>query len=356
MSDAINSEVIEFVPNPEHFDFEPVAMPAVEQSKKRLNTIKPDMSYPGKDLDAWKVGAREKLRSLLGMNQFEKVAPELEIVYEKKVEGATEIRFTFRSEDEYRVPCHLFLPDGVENPPVIICLQGHSRGMHVSMGRPKYEKDIKSIEGGDRDFCVRAVKEGFAAIAMEQRSFGECGGNEKGPRCHVSSMIALMMGRTTIAERVWDISRLIDVLEESFADKVDVKKICCMGNSGGGTATAYAAALEDRIVLAMPSSAMCTFRDSIGAMKHCVCNYVPNIAFHFDMGDLMAMACPKYFVQVNGVEDKIFPIAGAEEVFEAGKRAYAELGCEDRVAMIHGDGGHRFYADAAWPVVHKYLG
>ncbi len=175
MSDAITSEVIEFVPDPEHFDFEPVAMPAVEQSKKRFNSIKPDMSYPGKDLDAWKVGAREKLRALLGMDQFEKVAPELEIVYEKKVEGATEIRFTFRSEDGYRVPCHLFLPDGVENPPVIICLQGHSKGMHISMGRPKYLNDTKSIEGGDRDFCVRTVKEGFAAIAMEQRSFGEGG-------------------------------------------------------------------------------------------------------------------------------------------------------------------------------------
>ena len=249
----------------------------------------------------------------------------------------------------------MFIPNGIDNPPVMICLQGHSKGMHISLGRPKYEGDEEKINGGDRDFCVRAVKEGFAAIALEQRNFGECGGDEKGPKCYESAMTALLMGRTTIGERVWDISRLIDVLETNFSDKVDVSKICCMGNSGGGTATVYAAALEDRIVLAMPSCAMCTFKDSIGAMYHCSCNYVPKIANYFDMGDLMAMAYPKYFVQVSGIEDGIFPLFGAEEVFEKGKNAYESVGLGERCTLVKGNGGHRFYADDAWPVVHEYL-
>ena len=78
-----------------------------------------------------------------------------------------------------------------------------------------------------------------------------------------------------------------------------------------GTATVYAAALEDRIKLAMPSCAMCTYKDSIGAMPHCTCNFIPHIAEYFDMGDLMALAYPKYYVQVSGKEDPIFPITGA---------------------------------------------
>lgn len=45
-----------------------------------------------------------------------------------------------------------------------------------------------------------------------------------------------------------------------------------------------------------------------------------------------------------------------EEVFEAGKRACAEKGCEDCCTVIHGYVGHRFYDDDTWPVVHKYLG
>lgn len=325
---------------------------AYEKSIELIQGVKPSMAFES-GLDAWRVGAREKLCSLLGMDKFVKVTPETEIEFEQRIEGATEIRFTFRSEEGYRVPCHLVLPDGIENPPVMITLQGHSKGMHRSLGRSKYPGEPPV--DGDRDFCIRAVKEGFAAIALEQRNFGECGGTEAGPQCLESSLTAMLMGRTTIGERVWDVMRLIDVLEESFSDRVDISCISCMGNSGGGTATAYIAALEDRIVLAMPSCAMCTYKDSIGAMHHCACNYIPHIAEYFDMGDLMALACPKYYIQVSGMEDMIFPVKFAEKVFLDGKRAYEEKGLGDRCTLVKGNGGHRFYADDAWPFVHKYL-
>ena len=328
---------------------------AYDYLNEAIRSVEPQMAYDGGDYSAWVAKAREKLKELVGMDKFTKVAPELRIEYEKKIEGATEIRFTYQSENGYRVPCHLLLPDGVKKPPVIITLQGHSKGMHISLGRPKYPGDEDTIKGGDRDFCVRAVKEGYAAIALEQRNFGECGGTAEGPQCTYSSLTAMLMGRTTIGERVWDVGRLIDVLESNFADMVDVSKVCCMGNSGGGTATAYIAALEDRVKLVMPSCAMCTYKDSIGAMPHCACNFVPHIAEWFDMGDLMAMAYPKYFVQVSGKEDPIFPIAGAIEVFEKGKMAYTANGESERVALVRGNGGHRFYADDAWPIVHKMM-
>lgn len=328
---------------------------AYTYNKELIKKINPSMAYNGKDLKIWSSSARKKLSELIGIDKFVKVSLDLEIEYENETDNAIEIRFTFQSEEGYRVPCHMMLPLGVEKPPVMICLQGHSKGMHISLGRPKYDGDEITISGGDRDFCRRAVKEGFAAIALEQRNFGECGGNENGPQCFESAMTALLIGRTTIAERVWDVSRLIDVIETSFADRVDANLICCMGNSGGGTTTAYAAALEDRIILAMPSCAMCTFKDSIGAMEHCSCNYVPKIAEYFDMGDLMAMAYPKFFVQVSGVDDPIFPIDGAEEVFERGKQAYKACGGEHRCTLVKGNGGHRFYADDSWPIVHKYV-
>ncbi len=327
---------------------------AFENTKKVLKNVKPSMAYDGGDLISWQKSAKEKLSELLGMDKFTKVLPETEIEYDKEIEWAREIRFTYLSEEGYRVPCHLFLPKNVNNPPVVITLQGHSKGMHVSMGRTKYEGE-SAKDDGDRDFCVRAIKEGYAAIAMEQRNFGECGGDKDGPHCQESSMAALLMGRTTIGERVWDIMRLIDVLENEFSNMVNVDKICCMGNSGGGTATAYVCALEDRIKLAMPSCAMCTYRDSIGAMWHCTCNYVPHVAEYFDMGDLLAMAYPKYYIQVNGERDPIFPIEGAKEVFEKGKIAYDKMGAGDKCVHVIGDGEHRFYADPAWPHVHKFM-
>lgn len=323
----------------------------LENMKKTV----PSMAYNGGELSAWQYTARQKLADLLGMDRFERTAPELIIESEQRREDATEIRFSFQSETGYRVPCCLLLPHGIVRPPLMICLQGHSTGMHISLGIPMYPGDAQTI-AGNRDFCLRAVKEGFAALAMEQRNFGVLGGNENGlPQCFESSMTALLMGRTTIGERLWDLSRAIDLIETEFADRVDASAICCMGNSGGGTVTAYAAALEERIVLAMPSCAMCTYRDSIGAMMHCSCNYVPRIADFFDMGDLMAMAYPKYFVQVSGKEDGIFPLFGAREVFEKGKNAYAACDDAEKCTLVVGNGGHRFYADDAWPVVHAYL-
>ena len=182
---------------------------AYENNISVLKGVKPSMSYISGDVELWKNTARQKLSELLGMNSFEKVDALLDIEYEKELDGFVEIRFTFQSEQDYRVPCHMLIPKNIENPPVMICLQGHSKGMHISLGRPKYDGDEKIIKGGDRDFCVRAIKEGFAAISLEQRNFGECGGSEKGPRCMESAMTALLMGRTTIGERVWDISRAI---------------------------------------------------------------------------------------------------------------------------------------------------
>ena len=106
---------------------------AIENTREIFKTIEPKMAYNGGNYEEWKKEARKKLTELLALDSLKKVDPEIEIEYEKKIDGAKEIRFTFKSEENYRVPCHLLLPDGVENPPVMICLQGHSTGMHISL-------------------------------------------------------------------------------------------------------------------------------------------------------------------------------------------------------------------------------
>ena len=320
--------------------------------KERARFVKPSMSYNGGDFAAWQSVARNKLRDLLGMEKYVSPNTPATIEYDVQQDGFREIRFLMEAEKGYFVPCHLWLPDGIEHPPVIICLQGHSPGMHISMARLKAPKEARLIEDGDRDFCVRAVKEGFAAVALEQRNFGELQGEGK---CLDSSLTAILCGRTTIGERVHDISVCIDTLQNQFAHLVDADKICCMGNSGGGTATAYAAALEDRIKLAAPSCAMCTYLDSIIDLEHCSCNYVPRVAEFFEMSDLLAMSAPKAFIQISGQEDPIFPIDGAKSVYEKGAEAYKQIGLADRCALVIGNGGHRFYADDTWPLIHKML-
>ena len=327
---------------------------SIDYIYKKVQQVKPSMAYNG-NLTQWQPAAKEKLAELLGLDCFTKVDPQTHMEYETKIDGATEIRFEFYSEEGFAIPCHLLLPDGIEKPPVMICLQGHSSGMHISMDRDKFSRD-HYFKKYSAQFCLHALKNGFAAIAMEQRNFGELSGDPDGMTlCQNESGIAAMIGRTTIGERVWDVQRLIDVIEKDFADRVDIHSICLMGNSGGGTATAYTAVFEDRLKLVMPSCAMASYKDSIGAMPHCACNYVPHIAKYFDMGDIMAMAYPRLFVQVSGDEDPIFPLFAAKAVYEQGSRAYADQGGSNRCTLVVGHGGHAFYPDEAYPEVHRLL-
>ena len=331
---------------------------------KLVGDVEPSMRYKkGEDLAAWQSESRKKLSELLGIGEIEKFAcdNEFTIDYDKTDyrAGFREIRFRFFSEEGVIVPCHLVVPlDAKEPLPVVICLQGHSTGMHISLGRAVYgERDVNLAKDGDRDFAIRTVKEGYAAVTVEQRCFGECGNDPKtgDPDCRHAAMRAILLGRTLIGERVWDIMRTIDMLKANFSEIIDGEKVICLGNSGGGTATIYASALDERIKVSVPSCAFCTYADSIAAMPHCNCNYVPYIAKYFDMGELCGMVAPRGLVVVNGKQDKIFPEAGAKEAFTYTKEIYKASGVKNKCYHIFGEEGHRFYADAAWPTIHKLI-
>ena len=169
-------------------------------------------------------------------------------------------------------------------------------------------------------------------------------------------MTALLSGRTLLGGRVWDIMKLIDVLGEHFSDKVDVNRVYCMGNSGGGTATFYSAALDKRIKAAIPSCAFATFSGSIGAMYHCACNYVPGISKYFDMAEIAGLIAPRPLVIVSGKEDKIFPLSTAEHEFTRLKEIYYKSSAfPGNCVHVKGDGGHRFYQKPAYEEFLKLI-
>ncbi len=328
---------------------------------KLLKKAIPAMTWDGKqDPLQWQEAARQKLAELIGLPKIAACAcePAFCIDFDQLNEdGTREIRFRFFSEEGVIVPCHLMMPGDIAGPlPTVVCLQGHSSGMHISLGHPIHDYDAEDIRGGDRNFAVRAVREGCCALAVEQRCFGESGGKPDGnTNCTQTSMRAILLGRTVIGERVWDVMRALDMLEAHFAAFVDTDKLLCLGNSGGGTTTLYACALEPRFQVAVPSCALASYADSIGAMYHCECNFIPGIANWFDMGDLCAMIAPRGLVAVNGIEDPVFPKDAAAECFAVGKKLYEAMGAGDRCYHVFGDGGHRFYADPAWPLIHQLI-
>jgi hypothetical protein len=220
---------------------------------------------------------------------------------------------------------------------------------------------MKNQTEGDRNFAQIALKEGFCPVVIEQRYMGECGGDEISPGCcaHGRSSTAyatpsLLLGRCAIGERVWDISRLIDVIIKEFPD-IDINNISCMGNSGGGTATFYAACIDERINNVMPSCSVCTYKNSIAALFHCACNYIPSIARYFDMGDLGGLIAPRNLVVVAGKEDDIFPINGVKESMDLIRSLYKHAGSEENAKLVIGDGGHRFYAGISYNALKRLM-
>jgi len=328
----------------------------MEYAVKRLETVKPSMRYDGSEpFEKWQEKAYNKVYELLGLDKFEKCDLDIEIEYDKIVEDRREIRFTFQSEEGYYAIARMTFPKDAKGPlPVCICLQGHSLGMHESFFEKKYPEDCTAP---DNDYVLQAVKEGYLGIGIEQRNFGEAGGSypDACVGCYRPSMYEIMLGRTTIGGRVWDVMRCIDALTEKFTDVADVENIILMGLSGGGTATVYAACMEKRIKAAMPAGALCTFAKSLGIIWHCSCNYVPGVANYFDMGDLAGLIAPRPLVHIHGDEDRIFLPEGAEETHEITKRLYKAAGAEDKCTLVMGHGGHRFFAELGWEAMRKLL-
>lgn len=317
--------------------------------------IKQKLAYNDEaDYRAWKEQIREKLIELSGLDLVEQNGncdPALEIEYTEQKDGYTETRFTFQSEVGYRVPCYLLLPDGEkEKYPVAIVLQGHSTGFHNSVGKLLYERDLNYQPRGQ--FGIQAVKRGFATLCLEQRGMGE-----RRPRindnpaayndCAYTAMQAVQIGRTILAERVWDVHKAIDLLAASFP-KCDTEKIVVTGNSGGGTATYYSACYDERIKICAPSCAFCPYEDSILAMYHCTCNYIPHAFKYFEMQDLACLIAPRNLSIISGVNDKIFPIEGVRTGFETVQKIYAKENAADACTLTVTPREHWWCEDIVW--------
>lgn len=318
----------------------------------------PLLGYDGGDVRQWQRRLRGKLRELVGTMPERGCPLAPRRLWMRAHSLGTIEKVVFTSEPCADVPAYVCLPRD-RRPPYtfMICLQGHSTGMHNSI-RVQREDELKphKVEG-DRDFALGCMKRGIAALCIEQRSFGERREQKQkqvSPHgCHDAAMHALMLGKTLIGERVYDVDRAIDYLGQR--GDADMRRIGVMGNSGGGTISVFSAALLPRISFAMPSCYFCTFQDSIMSIYHCADNYIPGLFKYAEMSDIMGLFAPKPLVIVAGQKDPIFPIEATRRAFKNLRRIYKACGAESHCHLVVGKEGHRFYADDAWPALLKEI-
>lgn len=238
-----------------------------------------------KDVTAWQGALREKLREAMGMDQMPPHTGELPALNIRTLgrfedeHGMIE-KLVFTAEDGADAPCYLCLPHKprATPTPVFVCLQGHSTGMHNSIGRALADEANTILIQGDRDFGIGCMKRGIVALCVEQRGFGERREQEFGitdskTTCGDATSHALMLGRTLAGERVFDAMRAIDVLHTLHDTRDDITldfdKLGMMGHCGGGTVTLFAAAVDTRVKLVMPSCYVCDWADSIMSIYSC---------------------------------------------------------------------------------------
>lgn len=327
----------------------------------------PSFSFRARDLDEarrWQREFRSKLIELLGIPRIaSRGKPPLKatrIGVEPQPDHVRE-EWTLETEPGFHLPFYLLKPlsPARERLPLVLTPHGHGKlAKKTYVGIAYSESDRREMEEGERDIALQAVREGYLAIAPDMRGFAglrlksdiEKDANNS---CQMLQMRAYMFGRTLIGERVWDMQRLIDWAVQR--DDVDPERIVITGNSGGGTVSLFAAAVDERIRVAVPGSYFCTFRDSILAVHHCPCNYVPGLALYAEMWDVAGLIAPRPFMAVNGRDDRIFPLHGTEYAFARLSEIYSLFGAQDQCALSIGEGGHRYYKKDVWPFVRRAL-
>ena len=323
-----------------------------------LSQMTQSMAFDGGDVKTWQRKLRRKLRQLVGDMPDERVPLNVQSLWKRDHPLGTIEKIVFTSEPGADVPAYVCLPADVAPPyPFFICLQGHSTGMHNSIAVDR-DTNKEAIEvAGDRDFGLGCMQRGVAALCIEQRSFGERREQVQerisNHGCHDATMHALMLGRTLMGERVYDVDRGIDYLE-SRTD-ANMRRIGVMGNSGGGTISLFSAALLPRLRYAMPSCYFCTFEGSVMSIYHCADNYVPGLLKYAEMPDVLGLFAPRPVVCVAGKDDAIFPVDHVLKAFRHLKKIYTAAGAGDRCHLVVGQEGHRFYANDAWPKMLKEM-
>ena len=300
---------------------------------------------------SWHKKFYNELEELLGITslkeRYKNFVPKAELLSTEDIGFATRERWQIWTEPTMIIPMVITRPKNCSDKmPICITPQGHNTNPEIYSGVIAIKGDSLAIATKDADVALRAAKLGFIAINPTTRGFGKTRHPDavrKGRphSCQYYMQRGILTGRTLIGDRVWDVMKIIDWALENLP--VDTDRIAVTGNSGGGTVTLYAGAMDRRITLCAPSSCFCSFEASIGTIHHCPCNHIPYIMDLCNMGDIAGLVAPRKLLIINGDKDKIFPIGPAREEFKTTKAVYEAFGVADNCEMYVGDGPHRYF-------------
>ena len=324
--------------------------------------FRPD--YPGGH-HVWQKDARRKLAELLGLVRMRRENAQHKPIVRLldrpvQEDGYTRQRGEIETEPSVTIPFWLLTPlrDATKPLPLVICAHGHdSDGWNTYAGVFRDDAHRKSTLAKDGDIGVQAVRRGFVTLVPATRGLAEAAsipdvkGRHGARLCRAQLIHCLLAGRTAVGERVWDTQRLVDWALAELPG-IDHGKVALTGNSGGGVLTVYAAALDERITVAVPSCSFTSYTSSTGFIFHCDCCLIPRAQVELgDMADIGALTAPRPLLAVHGRQDGLHHEPDVEAAMARVRLIYKSAGADGQFEHRWGNSGHKFYPKIMWPFI-----
>jgi dienelactone hydrolase len=313
---------------------------------------------------AWQRLVRPALASTIG---FQDLNPSpLDPLKIESVDKADYVRekWLLHTWSEAVMPVYILIPKGQPPFPTVIFFHGHGYGVKEAVGlwEDGNERDIP--DGYMKDCAISLCRRGFLVAAPEISCFGERRtdfnylnptlGQQAPDTCDHAAKLAFILGGSVAGLRVFDARRLVDYLETR--PEADIHRLGAMGISGGGMHTFFSTAIDERIRACVISGFYSTFKDSLLAMHHCICQIVPDLAQFGEMYDLVGLIAPRPLLVEAGTYDGIFPIEAVKRSVEiARSKVYAAFGVSDRVETDIFEGRHQISGKKAYDFLWEFL-
>lgn len=251
-------------------------------------------------------------------------------------EGFRVEKIAYESLPGFLVTANVYVPTSARGPfPAVILTPGHDpRG---KLGQ--YSWGANLARAGMVALAYDPISEGERFQNYDPELGASKVGGVTGEHGH-ADVQTLLLGEHVSRYFVWDAMRAIDYL--AARGDVDAERIGAFGCSGGGTVTAYLAALDERVKAAATACYITSMDELLAApagpqeAEQSLPNFIEQ---GLDFADWVEAAAPKPYAIVSTTED-MFPFAGARKTYEEAKRVYGLYGAADRLQWITGPGGH----------------
>jgi dienelactone hydrolase len=245
-------------------------------------------------------------------------APEVAIYQRQSKDGYKLERFTFDNGIGDTVYGYVLIPSGREKRKPAI-LYHHYHGNKYKSGK----EEVLTRAFPRLDFATgeALVREGYLVLCIDAYAFGErrfqgpAGEKEEGRRTETSLFkMFLWQGRT-----LWGMMVRDDLLALNYLlsrPEVDAKRVAAMGMSMGSTRTWWAAALDERIKVAVSVACLTRYQNLIaqGQVKeHGIYYYVPNVLKEkIDAESIIGLIAPRPHLTLTGDKDGGSPADGVQ--------------------------------------------